>query len=134
MTDPVTAGALVASALGVGSATFVKGLITEGAKDLYGQLRSRLVRLSEPAVLSLEEKPESVARQGAITEIVDECGDAEKRELASLARALIEALRALGNSAVQTNITVIATNGGHAAGRDQTINYGVAAPTYRKGD
>jgi len=134
VTDLGTTGALVASALGVGSATFVKGLITEGAEDLYAQLRSRVARLSEPAVLSLEEKPESVSRQSVITEIVDECGDAEKRELASLARALIEALGAQGNSAVQTNITVIATNGGHAAGRDQTINYGVAAPTYRKGD
>ena len=134
MTDLGTIGALVASALGVGSATFIKGLITEGAKDLYGQLRNRVVRLSEPAVLSLEEKPGvPVSRQGVITEIVDECGDAEKRELASLARALIEALGEQGDSAGTTNI-VIATNGGHAAGRDQTINYGVAAPTYRKGD
>jgi hypothetical protein len=114
--------------------TFVKGFITEGAKDLYGQLRSRLVRLSEPAVQSLEAKPASVNRQGVIAEIVDERDDAEKGELASLARALIEALGEQGKTAVQTNITVIATNGGNAAGRDQIINYGVAAPTPRKGD
>jgi hypothetical protein len=45
MEEAVTVGALVASALSVGGATFVKGFITEGAKDLYGQLRGRLVRL-----------------------------------------------------------------------------------------
>jgi hypothetical protein len=134
MTDTMTTGALVASALSVGGVTFVKGFITEGAKDLYGQLRSRLVRLSEPAVKSLEEKPDSANRQGVIAEIVDERGDAEKRELASLARALIDALGEHGKTALQTNITVIATNGGHAAGRDQIINYGITAPTSRRGD
>jgi hypothetical protein len=133
MADPVTTGALVASALSVGGATFVKGFITEGAKDLYGQLRGRLVRLSAPAVESLEAKPESVNRQGVIAEIVDERDEGEKRELAMLARALIDALREQGKTAMQTNITVIATNGGNAAGRDQTINnYGIAAPTARR--
>src|SRR3954467_2421464 len=133
MTDTVTTGTLVASALSAGGVTFVKGFITEGAKDLYGQLGSRVVRLSEPAVQSLEAKPDSANRQGVIAEIVDERDEAEKRGLASLARALIEALGEHGKTAVQTNITVIATNGGHAAGRDQIINYGVAAPTSRKG-
>jgi hypothetical protein len=127
MTDTVTTGALVASALSAGGVTFVKGFITEGAKDLYGQLRSRLVRLSEPAVTSLEAKPDSANRQGVIAEIVDERDDAEKRELASL--ALIKALGEHGKTAVQTNITVIAMNGGNAAGRD--INYYAPPPAQR---
>jgi hypothetical protein len=134
MTDTVTTGTFVASALSAGGVTFVKGFITEGAKDLYGQLRNRLVRLSEPAVQSLEAKPDSANRQGVIAEIVDERDDAERRELASLARALVEALGEHGKTAVQTNITVIATNGGHAAGGNQTITYGGVAPTFRKGD
>jgi len=130
MEEAVTVGALVASALSVGGATFVKDFITEGAKDLYGQLRGRLVRLSAPAVESLEANPNSAIRQGVIAEIVDERDEGEKLELATLARALIDALGEQGRTTVQTNITVIATNGGYAAGRDQTINnYAVAAPT-----
>src|SRR4051794_915949 len=102
MTDTVTTGALVACALSMASVTFVKSLITEGAKDLYGQLRSRLVRLSESAVQSLEEKPDSASRQGAIAEMVDERDDGEKRELAALARELIEAISEYGKTAVHT--------------------------------
>ena len=129
MDEVVTVGALVSSTLSAGVTTFAKGMVGEVAKDAYGRLKSRLVQLSAPAVESLEAKPDSANRQGVIAEIVDERGDAEKQELASLAHALIKALGEHGKTAVQTNITVIAMNGGHAAGRDQIINYGVPAPT-----
>ena len=73
-------------------------------------------------VNQLEEK-QSSAREAVLAEIVDEREQIEKQHLAALARALIAALDEKERTQIESRVTVIATHGGMAAGRDQTINY-----------
>ena len=67
--------------------------------------------------------PKSKTRECDIAELINEREEKEKQELAVLAQELVAALGDEGRARAETRITVIATHGGMAAGRDQTINY-----------
>ena len=130
MVDPVETGALVAQALGAGAGALTKGMLGEVAKDAYGRLKTRVARWAARDVEQVEAKPDSAARGAVIAEIVEECPEGEKRELAALAQAMLAALADEGKAPARTQF-VIATTGGQAAGRDQNFYYGVSAPPPR---
>ena len=122
MVEPVSTGALVAGALSVGAATFAKGMLSEAAKNAYGKLKNAIAGWAGHDVNQLE-KNQSPAREAALAEIVDEREEIEKQDLTALARALIATLDEKERTQVESRVTVIATHGGMAAGRDQTISY-----------
>jgi hypothetical protein len=122
MVEPVTTGALVAGALAAGAGALAKGFLGEMAKDAYQKLKTMLAPAAATDVDRIEKKPESVAHATVLAEAVDELPEAERASLRALADALRAALAAEGHGAtVDNRITVIATHGGMAAGRDQYI-------------
>lgn len=116
-------GALVAGALSAAAAAMAKGMLGEAAKDAYENLKKRIASWAGHDVDRLEENPGFKAREAVIAEAIDKREDGEKHDLAALAQELISALGDEGRAAAETRITVIATHGGMAAGRDQTINF-----------
>ncbi len=120
MVEPVSTGALVASALSVGAAAFAKGMLSEAAKDAYGKLKNAIAGWAGENVNQLEQK-QSPAREAVLAEIVDEREEIEKQDLTALARALIATLDEKERTQVESRVTVIATHGGMAAGRDLTF-------------
>lgn len=131
MPEPVSVGALVAAALGAGAAALAKGVLSAAAKDAYEKLKSAVARWASDDVARLEQK-QSPVREAALAEIVDEREKNEKQDLAALAQALLALFDEKERARVENRITVIATHGGMAAGRDQTINYG--PPPASKGE
>jgi hypothetical protein len=69
MIDPITTGALVASALSLG-AKAVEVATGEATKDAYKALKAKVTRWASSEVV-LEKTPESVARQAVLAEIID---------------------------------------------------------------
>jgi hypothetical protein len=132
MADPITIGGLVAAALAAGAVEAGKGVLGAAAKDAYEALKGAAHRLIGGAVDELEKKPESNSRAGVVAEEVDEAPGAVQAELRQLAEALREALTAEGKGAtIDNRITVIATGGSVAAGRD--VNIGAMPPRDPKG-
>ena len=96
MTDPITLGALVATALAAGATEAGKAALGAAAMDAYMALHSAAIRiLGEPAE-RLMEKPDSEHRAGYVAEIVDKNSEAERDELHRLADVLRGALTAEG--------------------------------------
>lgn len=124
--EPVTTGSLVAGALSAAAATLAQGVLNETAKDIYSKLKHKIAAWAGHDVKSPEEPPKSTARESAIAELVDKREEQEKQELVVLAQELVAALGDAGKARAETRITVVATHGGMAAGRDQTINYALA--------
>ncbi len=93
MADPVTIGALAASALAMAGEAGLKGAVSEAVKDAYGALRSRVARWAGSDVEALEKTPASPARQAVVAEVIDGQPDEEKAPLGGLARSLVAALK-----------------------------------------
>jgi hypothetical protein len=70
MIDPITTGALVASALSLG-AKAVEVATGEVTKDAYKALKAKVTRWASSEVAVLEKTPESGARQAVLAEIID---------------------------------------------------------------
>jgi hypothetical protein len=127
MSDPITIGSLVAAALGAGAAEVGKAVLGQPVRDAYEALRAAASRVIGPAVAQLETKPDSNNRAGVVAELVEEQPEPVQAELRQLAEALRAALASEGRSAsIDNRITVIATHGGIAAGRD--VNVAAPAP------
>jgi hypothetical protein len=94
MVDPVTVGALVASALGLAGETLVKGAVGEAVKDSYKALKSKIARWAGDDVEALEKAPTSMARQAVVAEIIDAQRPEDVAEVSTLAEPLIAALKA----------------------------------------
>jgi hypothetical protein len=93
MLEPITAGALIAGALGAGAEALAKGALGEAAKDAYKALKNKLLQWVGHDADQLEAKPDSGARKAVIAEAIDDKPDDQRSELAELARTLIAALR-----------------------------------------
>jgi hypothetical protein len=93
VTDPVTAGTLVVNAFEFGATAFIKGTITEAAKDAYNALKVRLGTWASTDVAELEKNPGIKARQAVIAEIVDGLSGQDREGLRELAEALAARLR-----------------------------------------
>ncbi|MEO1089196.1 MAG: hypothetical protein AAFX81_01075 [Pseudomonadota bacterium] len=127
MAEPISAGAMVASALAGAAGAAVKGVLTDAAKDAYAKLKGLLAGWASHNVADVEAKPDSSAQQAALAEKVDARPTEERDELRALAEALAARLAeasAAPRIGTQTNVT--AGDHGYAAGRDQYI--GVPQP------
>ncbi len=97
MSDPVTIGALAASALAMASEAMLKGAVGEAVKDAYGALKRTLGRWAKSDVDALRSDPESSGRQMVIAEAIDQRATAEdKVRIQALAEALVSALKSGG--------------------------------------
>ncbi len=121
MPDPISIGVLAASALATAADATLKGLVGEGIKDAYKALRDKVAHWAGPDVEALEKTPASTARQAVIAEEIDRQAADEQEVVRALANALVEALKKDG-VAEPRSMTVTATHGGVAAGRDMSGN------------
>jgi hypothetical protein len=96
MPDPVTIGALAASALGMAGEAFLKGAVGEIAKDAYKALKAKIATWAGNDVEALEKTPTSPARQAVVAEAVDGQSADDQAAVRALADRLIAALRAAG--------------------------------------
>jgi hypothetical protein len=96
MADPVTIGALVASALAMVGETALKGALGEAAKDAYKALRDRVARWTGTDVEALEKSPTSANRRAVIAEAIDGQPAEEQAPLRVLAEQLIATLKQQG--------------------------------------
>ncbi|MGJ0426023.1 hypothetical protein [Methylocystis sp.] len=127
MTDPVTIGALAASALAMAMEAAVKGVSGHGAKDAYDALKSKVAKWAKNDVTALEQTPDSAARKAVIAEIIDQVAEPEKEIVKALAERLINSLKDIDKTAVRsTNIIAQNIKAGNnsintQAGGDATI-------------
>jgi phage tail sheath protein FI len=97
MTDPVTVGALVASAIAMSGEASVKGFIGEAAKDAYKALKNRVALWAGSDVEALENAPASSARRAVIAEVIDSRPAEDQAAVRALAQELLGALKRSGN-------------------------------------
>jgi len=96
MADPVTIGALTASALAMAGKAALKGAVGEAAKDAYKALKSRVAKWAGSDVEALEKAPASPARRAIIAEVIDNQPGEEQAALRVLAQELVAALKRSG--------------------------------------
>jgi hypothetical protein len=94
MTDPMTIGALVTSALATAAPEVVKSAAGETAKDAYKALKEKLWPSAAAEVATLEAAPGSKGKQLAVAEIIDARPADEQQALRALAEALLAQLKA----------------------------------------
>ena len=93
MTEPVTVGTLVVNALEFGATAFIRGAISEAAKDAYNALKVKLQTWASTDVVELEKDPAIKARQAVIVEIVDGLSGQDRESLRELAETLAVRLK-----------------------------------------
>ena len=71
MSDPVTFGALVASALSMAGKAMLNGVVGEATKDAYKALKERTSRWINNDLSELERAPHSAGRQAVIAETIN---------------------------------------------------------------
>jgi hypothetical protein len=124
----------VAGAMSAAAAALAKGVLGEAAKDAYKALKGKIAAWAGHDVTRLEDNPASAAREAVVAEAINSRAETEKQELKDLARVLLTGLGDADKAGAEMRITVIATRGGMAAGRDQTINYAPPPPADGKKD
>jgi hypothetical protein len=93
MADPITIGALTASALAMAGEAALKGAVGEAAKDAYKALKSRVAQWAGSDVEALEKTPTSQARRAVVAEVVDNQSGNEQAAVRVLAQQLLAALK-----------------------------------------
>ena len=93
MADPVTIGAVVAWALGLGGEAVAKGALAEAAKDAYQALKAKVSGWAATDVVELEKAPDSSARQMVIAETINRLPPHDQELLHDLAKALAGKIR-----------------------------------------
>jgi hypothetical protein len=92
MTDPVTIGALAASALAMAADAVIKGATGEATRDAYKALKDKIVQWASSDVVALENTPTSTTRQAVIAEEINKQSQDDQVTVQSLANTLMEAL------------------------------------------
>jgi hypothetical protein len=93
MPDPVTIGTIAASALAIGAEAIFKTSISEGVKDAYKALKSKLATWIANDIEALEKNPASKSRQGVVADEINILTTEDQAEVRRLTLALNEALR-----------------------------------------
>src|SRR5271157_1952862 len=93
MTVPVTIGALVSVALGMGAEAVLKSAVGEAVKDGYKALKDKVSHWAGGEVAALEATPTSKGRQAVIAEIIDALPEDERNDLRPLTEALIARMK-----------------------------------------
>lgn len=104
MTDPVTIGTLAATALAMATDAALKGAVSEGVKDAYKALKSKVAHWAGGDVEALEKAPASANRQALIAEAVDGQPVDERVMVKMLAAALVAALKSRDGGPVGLDI------------------------------
>jgi hypothetical protein len=112
--DPIT---LVVAALVAGLTAGVTDTAKSAVKDMYESLKARLQKKVEvkadaqQALVNLEKKPDSEARQAVLREELAGLGIEKDADLLALAKALLEKMDEEGAKAGKYNITITAAQG-----------------------
>jgi hypothetical protein len=93
MVDPVTIGALAASALAMAAKEVVKTGVGEAVKDAYKKLKAKIAAWADADVEALAAEPDSAGRQLTVAEKINRQTPGELAEIRTLALALNDALR-----------------------------------------
>jgi hypothetical protein len=93
MVDPVTIGALAASALAITADAMLKSVVGEAVKDAYKTLKDKVVQWAGGDVEALEKAPDSPARKAVVAEAIDAQPAEETDVVRALAERLISALK-----------------------------------------
>ena len=93
MTDPVTIGAIAASALAMAAEAMLKGAVGEAVKDAYKTLKEKLTAWAGSDVEALAKEPDSKGRQLTIAEKVDKQSPDDQSAVRALAETLIARLK-----------------------------------------
>ena len=96
MSDPVTIGALAASALALAAPELLKSAVGEAVKDAYKALKAKISTWASGDVQALEARPTSKGLQIAVAEIVDAQSEADKEALRVLVQSLLARLKESG--------------------------------------
>jgi hypothetical protein len=104
MPDPVTIGALAATALAMAGEAVIKGTVGGVVKDTYKALKGKVAPWAVSDIEALEKAPTSVARKAVVAEIVDGQSADEKAAVHALAKELIAAMKSAGGSSVGLDI------------------------------
>jgi hypothetical protein len=91
--DPVTIGALAATALGIVAQTALKGTIDAVVKDAYTALKEKIASWAGADVEALVTEPSSRARHAVIAEAIDARPEREQEDVKALANRVFEALK-----------------------------------------
>ncbi len=100
MPDPVTIGALAATALSMAGGEALKGFVGETAKDAYKKLKEFVAHWAGADVEALEKTPSSATRQAVIAEVIDAQPADELGRVKVLALALVAALKSQSSGPV----------------------------------
>jgi hypothetical protein len=92
--DPVTTGALVASALGMAGEVLLKGGLSEAAGDSYKALKGKIAAWAAGADVEALER--TAARRAVVAEAIDAQAMDEQTAARELARRLVAALKGAG--------------------------------------
>jgi tetratricopeptide (TPR) repeat protein len=125
--DPITAGALAATALALAAEATIKGSVGELVKDAYSALKNKIAAWAGSDVRSLENDPTSKGRQAILAEQIDRQSPGERDAVQALATQLIQALKQDGVT-VPSSVTVTASHGSVAVGGDMTSNTILISP------
>jgi hypothetical protein len=93
MADPVTIGALAASALAIAAGEVVKTGVGEAVKDAYKNLKAKIAAWAGADVEALAAEPDSAGRQLIVAEKIDRQSPDELAEVRTLVLMLNDALR-----------------------------------------
>lgn len=121
MPEPITIGALAASALAMAADAAINGAIGTAAKDAYTSLKAAIARWSGSDVELLEREPASTARRGVIAEIVDRQSANDQTAVQALTEKLVKCLEDLGAgnpAAVGRSVTINGNVTGNVAAGD----------------
>jgi hypothetical protein len=103
--EPVTVGALVATALAMAAEAGLKGAVGEAVKDGYKALKTKVAAWAGSDVDALEKMPGSPARRSVVAEVVDAQPPDEKDSARALAQQLIAALRGAAGGPIGLDIS-----------------------------
>jgi hypothetical protein len=92
MADPVTIGTVAVSALSIAAEALAKGALGEAGKNLYSQLRGKVVSWAVGRLSPAERIPIAAENQRAVAERIDEQPADELAEIRRLLAALLEKL------------------------------------------
>lgn len=92
MTDPVSIGALAASALAMAAEALLKGVAGEAGKAAFNALKGKIAAWAAGDVEALEKDPGSKGRQLTVAEAIDKQPEDELAAVKALALALQDAL------------------------------------------
>ena len=93
MPDPLTIGALAASALAMAAQEVVKAAVSETVKDAYKALMDKVADWASGEGSMLEAAPSSKGKQLAVAEIIDAQSEEDKQALKLLAENLLAKLK-----------------------------------------